>query len=152
MKRRRVRFIARWSVTVAGLLVIGVGGLSTRWSIFYEGCYATVAVRMGTFYLWPGARQEAQGWLVEGAWQYDSWWLDHLRINIRRNHAWIPLWIPALALLLPAVVMWRHDLRQVAPGHCRKCNYDLTGNVSGRCPECGAPLPPLARPGRSTPP
>ena len=23
------------------------------------------------------------------------------------------------------------------PGHCQKCGYDLTGNVSGRCPECG---------------
>lgn len=25
---------------------------------------------------------------------------------------------------------------------CGKCNYDLTGNVSGRCPECGRPLDP----------
>ena len=23
------------------------------------------------------------------------------------------------------------------PGHCRKCGYDLTGNTSGICPECG---------------
>lgn len=23
------------------------------------------------------------------------------------------------------------------PGHCWKCGYDLTGNVSGVCPECG---------------
>ena len=23
------------------------------------------------------------------------------------------------------------------PGCCRKCGYDLTGNVTGRCPECG---------------
>ena len=22
-------------------------------------------------------------------------------------------------------------------GRCIKCGYDLTGNVSGRCPECG---------------
>jgi hypothetical protein len=26
------------------------------------------------------------------------------------------------------------------PGHCQKCGYDLTGNVSGRCPECGTPI------------
>lgn len=24
---------------------------------------------------------------------------------------------------------------------CRKCGYDLTGNVSGRCPECGTDIP-----------
>jgi hypothetical protein len=31
---------------------------------------------------------------------------------------------------------------------CRKCGYNLTGNVSGRCPECGTPVPqpPLAQP------
>jgi DNA-directed RNA polymerase subunit RPC12/RpoP len=28
--------------------------------------------------------------------------------------------------------------RPFPPGHCRKCGYNLTGNVSGRCPECGA--------------
>ena len=22
-------------------------------------------------------------------------------------------------------------------GHCEHCGYDLTGNVSGMCPECG---------------
>jgi hypothetical protein len=27
-------------------------------------------------------------------------------------------------------------------GHCLTCGYDLTGNVSGRCPECGAAVPP----------
>jgi uncharacterized paraquat-inducible protein A len=25
---------------------------------------------------------------------------------------------------------------------CTECAYDLTGNVSGRCPECGMPAPP----------
>jgi len=25
----------------------------------------------------------------------------------------------------------------IPPGHCRKCGYDLTGNISGVCPECG---------------
>lgn len=28
--------------------------------------------------------------------------------------------------------------------YCRVCGYDLTGNVSGRCPECGTEIP---RPG-----
>lgn len=29
-------------------------------------------------------------------------------------------------------------------GCCGRCGYDLTGNVSGRCPECGADAPPRA--------
>ena len=27
------------------------------------------------------------------------------------------------------------------PGHCTTCGYNLTGNVSGKCSECGAPVP-----------
>ena len=26
------------------------------------------------------------------------------------------------------------------PGHCQSCGYDLTGNVSGVCPECGTEI------------
>ena len=34
--------------------------------------------------------------------------------------------------------LWRQrrDPR-LLPGHCDSCGYDLTGNTSGRCPECG---------------
>ena len=34
---------------------------------------------------------------------------------------------------------WRRDQR-AQQGLCRDCGYDLTGNVSGKCPECGRPL------------
>jgi len=27
--------------------------------------------------------------------------------------------------------------KPLIPGHCTKCGYDLTGNVSGICSECG---------------
>ncbi len=27
-----------------------------------------------------------------------------------------------------------------APNHCTKCDYDLFGNASNICPECGAPV------------
>jgi len=26
---------------------------------------------------------------------------------------------------------------RISPGHCRECGYDLTGNVTGVCSECG---------------
>ena len=49
-----------------------------------------------------------------------------------------PLW--ALALLtgaLPAARLYRRTRFRRRPGQCAECGYDLTGNVSGVCPECG---------------
>ena len=34
------------------------------------------------------------------------------------------------------VVMLHHH----TAGHCATCDYDLTGNTSGVCPECGSPV------------
>jgi hypothetical protein len=31
--------------------------------------------------------------------------------------------------------------RREDAGRCEKCLYDLTGNESGVCPECGTPTP-----------
>ena len=36
--------------------------------------------------------------------------------------------------------------RRALSGRCAECNYDLTGNVSGICPECGAPTGREAKP------
>lgn len=41
--------------------------------------------------------------------------------------------------------------RSPPPGWCAHCGYNLTGNVSGRCPECGTPVPPKGDAGPSGP-
>jgi hypothetical protein len=41
-----------------------------------------------------------------------------------------------MSTILPLI--WLRARRRVLPGHCAACRYDLTGNTSGRCPECGA--------------
>ena len=41
-------------------------------------------------------------------------------------------------VFIPTVVSLCLGFRRVFPqGHCQKCGYNLTGNVSGVCPECG---------------
>ena len=47
-----------------------------------------------------------------------------------------PLWLPLLVAVISTAFLWYRD-RRPRPGHCQKCGYDLTGNISGRCPECG---------------
>jgi len=46
------------------------------------------------------------------------------------------LWIIGL-LACAAAIIFRRGEPDEHIGRCRKCDYDLTGNVSGVCPECG---------------
>lgn len=51
----------------------------------------------------------------------------------------LPLWCVLLPSVVLTALLWWSD--RPTPGHCRKCGYNLTGNVSGVCPECGTPIP-----------
>ncbi len=67
-------------------------------------------------------------------------WQPHLRTNPRAQLLMLPLWLSMLLTTIPAIILQR-ILRRPAPGHCPHCNYNLTGNQSGRCPECGKAIP-----------
>ncbi len=66
----------------------------------------------------------------------------------RITHYWcfVPLWLawsivsayPIIAVTKPLLVRRLRRKR----GHCMACGYDLEGNVSGVCPECGTDIPP----------
>lgn len=47
-------------------------------------------------------------------------------------------------LCIPWFLTWRHHNHQnklLRNNQCLGCEYDLTGNVSGSCPECGRQVP-----------
>ena len=50
---------------------------------------------------------------------------------------WCPLWLLLGASAMPTALLWWRDRRARLPGACRQCGYNLTGNVTGICPECG---------------
>lgn len=62
--------------------------------------------------------------------------------SLRVRQLALPMWSPALIFaVLPAVYILRRRRRAAATaGRCAQCSYDLTGNVSGICPECGATI------------
>ena len=52
----------------------------------------------------------------------------------------IPMWLPTVVLSLYLYIMIRRIARTHSrrrQNHCLNCGYNLQGNVSGRCSECG---------------
>ncbi len=58
---------------------------------------------------------------------------------------WWLLCLLFLVFPLIWVVTLRVSRRRMAGLPCPQCSYDLTGNTSGVCPECGTPVSPVAR-------
>lgn len=48
----------------------------------------------------------------------------------------IPFWLPTLFFAACSYVLWTQP-RLNKPGICGECGYDLRGNTTGRCSECG---------------
>lgn len=61
------------------------------------------------------------------------WWTT----RVTRTHFLIPLAWPFLIIVAPTALLFWRDRHRIPPGHCQSCGYDLTGNESGVCPECG---------------
>jgi hypothetical protein len=70
-----------------------------------------------------------------------------IRSEGRMGFVSVPLWLPfVLFSAYPLFVFIRHGpirrSRRRQAGLCVKCGYDLTGNVTGTCPECGSQKTP----------
>jgi hypothetical protein len=58
----------------------------------------------------------------------------------------LPMWVVGSALAgVAALLLWLERRARPRKGGCDVCGYDLTGNTSGICPECGTPLPEAQR-------
>ncbi len=77
-------------------------------------------------------------WFLRTNWSHATpvWLPEYRRYKTSSDLLIVPLWIPFVTTAIPTFIFWRRD-RRYPPGHCVDCGYNLTGNVSGRCPECG---------------
>lgn len=68
----------------------------------------------------------------------------HYLATIQTERAFFVSWwlLAALLGVLPALVArkWFEHRRRLRMGHCLHCDYNLAGNASGVCPECGTKI------------
>jgi len=161
MRRRpRLRRVLKWAGTVACLLMLAAFAASGAGVLFYyPRLVPQYFDRLLSFYLVSGSVGVRITDTVPGFPRYGvsfrndlhrkrTWgqwtWYQRPRLNRdpsgKDSHLFVPLWIPFLLVLVPTAYLWYRDWRAIPPGHCQKCGYDLTGNESGGCPECGRPL------------
>jgi hypothetical protein len=147
------RSVLKWLARVGCILIVAVWGLSFRWQF---GC--AVPVGKGAIDV-----EACSGnlWLL---------WFREMRLQLRQKlpecacrpastvslaPQWpqirefppgvvqftLPCWLVLVGCAIPVYVLWRWEARSSPAGKCRRCHYDLTGNVSGLCPECGTAIP-----------
>ncbi len=160
-RRSRVRWVLKWAGTVAcGLILFAAAAtvwqemgfeIGPRMSVHLSGgglvlheeydAWKKVVARAherGEVYVAPSSGNQRSWndilneWCDRGLWPV---WFD---LSPFMRAISIPLWMPLAAIGIPTAWLWWRDRRPIGAGRCQNCGYDLTGNISGRCPECGA--------------
>ena len=116
-----VAYHPRENARLGGILLLWIGGayLLLLFGTFDSG------MSQGTSW-WPGAPNAPLPWWTESA------ILARMVLDPVFD---ICIGVSCLAAGL-GLYVWRVH-RPYAAGHCHACGYNLTGNVSGVCPECG---------------
>jgi hypothetical protein len=135
---RRVVRLASWAV-----LVIVVSGCLVSWfgSACFIGRRIMVASEHGALWLvvvHPVPDRLTGGGLDVFA-SYGKWhvqWPSVDRIPSLGTRVTVPLWL-ILAVTVLGVVVAMRKARLTTKDTCATCGYDLTGNTSGVCAECG---------------
>jgi hypothetical protein len=145
VRRLRARRVLKWTGTIICVLILPVWWLSSEGVWMYHFDTWCVATTDGSLWLEFGPPDPALGRGWRGFWVEGTLWLGQfwpvVFKDLRGNVDVVVPWCFLLALMaIPTALLWWLDRRRIPPGHCQKCSYDLTGNVSGICPECGTPI------------
>jgi hypothetical protein len=124
-------------------LILASWALSYRWTVGYVGACWDCLLTDGAVVYHSGISWGCTGWATgntPAAMFWDTPLMPVVGHGASGIIACFPLWLPLAVFGVPTAVLWWHawrEHRRIPPAHCQHCGYDLTGNVSGRCPECG---------------
>lgn len=136
----------RWARDISGAVAIALLALWFFTSIvrglnYKRGEYEITVVRPGVkCMMWnrslAAKYPDGLGWKSAS----ERWWkLPDAIVDSPGGMVFIPHWLINLIAWSIFVVLW-HRTRRHSEGCCPKCGYDLQGNASGTCSECGEAL------------
>jgi hypothetical protein len=139
----RARRLAKWSWTLAFAAATSIWVASYWWCAVRELSYSPMSCLFVGFGSVQGTSQTG-GAGPNVPWQVhrrlvgeNVWWFEFRSHRYLGDCVAIPLWAPWLVMAVPSGLFWWRHWRRAGPGQCRACRYDLAGNVTGICPECG---------------
>ncbi len=156
--RSRLLRVAKWVVLGLCLFLTLAAALSAMRDVSWVSQSGNSGAGLSGGYVWIGWRTKPSDG-SSGVWRGPGWSVAedpngfrfHFAFHPKAWLTWgllpkagtafgvryftVPLLIPLIVLAIPtSYILYRY--RRPIPGHC-PCGYDLTGNVSGTCPECG---------------
>jgi hypothetical protein len=144
--------LAAWTGVALSGVVAALLLLSLRWSVSWLGgtkrhfiglVYGAVCVG------WTAAPLvgEPAGWHIGGSGPAHKsvWWVEVVRYGASTGIVYVALWLVLALTTVPTVFLLMRLRHTLPAGCCAICGYNLTGNVSGRCPECGTAIDEAAR-------
>lgn len=149
----------RIALAVGTVLVALTWALSYSWGLDFRSKSERFSwfVVQGSFYVntYPkgyGSRPNVRGWRWNPGFSVGRaslftplyfYWPEVTRSEDGFSQVKLPLYIPFAGfvgvLIYPSIPFVRRRWRR-RRGQCVRCAYDLTGNTSGVCPECGTPI------------
>lgn len=128
-----------WIATV----VVGAYGIQLKCGVLSVHFWPPQIIEEQTLFTIESRDEPVEGIMLMSYDDFNSGWSRGFTLPSYDYEADYPcvLFIPMWTLLLLGVLLlWRGLSRRIKAGTCVQCGYDLTGNVSGVCPECGRPI------------
>ena len=160
MRYQRVRRVFKWVVTALSAFLLVVWIVIANLQLAYLWRTGQITLANGCFFLHQGTQtiNSSSAWvgpmgpdpmvpsrarwgLVLPSWDRTLWISRQagsasvsrgVNLDVR-----VPIWLPLVLSVSPALVLWLWRDRRPGVGWCQECGYNLAGNTSGRCPECG---------------
>ena len=157
-----LRFI-KWAGLVFTLSILLIGECTRNWDFgwFNADCSAGVYFAEASLYVeWSATQVDLNEYLENPGFQMKpvyhrlnssvtgriEFWKGGLCLSRIDSTSFLqlPLWMIFLLCTILTAGLFRRDNRKArlifGGACCEVCRYDLAGNVSGICPECGTPV------------